>query len=51
MALAIATSWISYYNSDKIVLSLNGARPATKEEKERAKQAYDFFSSIATCKL
>ena len=24
---------------------------ATKEEQERAKQAFDFFSSIATCKL
>lgn len=35
MALAIGTSWISYYNSDKIVLSLNGARPATKEENQR----------------
>ncbi len=35
MALAIGTSWISYYNSDKIVLSLNGARPATREENQR----------------
>ena len=35
MLLAIITSWASYYNSDKIVLSLNGARPATKEENQR----------------
>ena len=35
MLLAILTSWASYYNSDKIVLSLNGARPATKEENQR----------------
>jgi heat shock protein HtpX len=35
MLLAILTSWVSYYNSDKIVLSLNGARPATKEEHQR----------------
>lgn len=31
---AILTSWATYYNSDKIVLSLNGARPATKEENQ-----------------
>lgn len=31
---SIITSWASYYNSDKIVLSLNGARPATKEENQ-----------------
>lgn len=35
MLIAILTSWASYYNSDKIVLSLNGARPATKEENQR----------------
>ena len=29
---SIATAWTSYYYSDKIVLSLNKARPATKEE-------------------
>ena len=32
MVFSIATSWASYYYSDKIVLSLNKARPATKEE-------------------
>lgn len=32
LAFSIASSWGSYYYSDKIVLSLNRARPATKEE-------------------
>lgn len=33
--ISIISSWGAYYNSDKIVLSLNGARPATKEENQR----------------
>lgn len=32
LVFSIATAWGSYYYSDKIVLSLNKARPATKEE-------------------
>lgn len=32
---SIIASWGAYYHSDKIVLSLNGARPATKEENQR----------------
>lgn len=32
LIISIASSWGSYYYSDKIVLSLNKARPATKEE-------------------
>ncbi|MCI8384468.1 MAG: M48 family metallopeptidase [Clostridia bacterium] len=32
LVFSIATAWGSYYYSDKIVLSLNHARPATKEE-------------------
>lgn len=32
MIFSIASTWGSYYYSDKIVLSLNKARPATKEE-------------------
>ena len=32
MIFAIASTWGSYYYSDRIVLSLNKARPATKEE-------------------
>ncbi|MDD2376892.1 MAG: M48 family metallopeptidase [Clostridia bacterium] len=30
--LASITAFISYYNSDKIILTLNGARPATEEQ-------------------
>ena len=32
LIFSIATAWGSYYYSDKIVLSVNKARPATKEE-------------------
>lgn len=32
LIFSIASAWGSYYYSDKIVLSLNHARPATKEE-------------------
>ena len=32
LIFSIASAWGSYYYSDKIVLSLNKARPATKEE-------------------
>ncbi len=32
MTFSILTSLITYYNSDKIVLKLNGARPATRDE-------------------
>lgn len=32
LVVSISTAWGSYYYSDKIVLSLNRARPATKEE-------------------
>lgn len=32
MAFSILSTWGSYYYSDRIVLSLNKARPATKEE-------------------
>ena len=32
MIFSLATTWCSYYYSDKIVLSLNKARPASKEE-------------------
>ena len=34
MIFAIVSTWGSYYYSDKIVLSLNKARPATKEENQ-----------------
>ena len=32
LGFSIASAWASYYYSDKIVLSVNKARPATKEE-------------------
>lgn len=32
LTVSVASAWGSYYYSDKIVLSLNRARPATKEE-------------------
>ena len=35
MIFSIASTWGSYYYSDKIVLSLNKARPATEEENLR----------------
>lgn len=35
LAFSIFTTWITYYNSDKIVLTLNGARPATHEENQK----------------
>lgn len=35
LIFSIASAWGSYYYSDKIVLSLNRARPATKEENQK----------------
>ena len=35
MIFSIASTWASYYYSDRIVLSLNKARPATKEENQK----------------
>ena len=35
LIFSIATAWGSYYYSDKIILSLNGARPATEEENKK----------------
>lgn len=32
LVISFISAYVSYYNSDKIVLSLNGARPATEEE-------------------
>lgn len=34
LIFSIGSAWASYYYSDKIVLSLNKARPATKEENQ-----------------
>ena len=35
LIFSICSAWASYYYSDKIVLSLNKARPATKEEDQK----------------
>ena len=35
LIFSIASAWTSYYYSDKIVLSVNKARPATKEEDQK----------------
>ena len=35
ISFSIGSAWASYYYSDKIVLSLNKARPATKEEDQK----------------
>ena len=35
LSISIISAWASYYNSDKIVLKLNGARPATHEENQK----------------
>ena len=43
MIFSIASTWGSYYYSDKIVLSLNKARPATKEENLKLVNIYFNF--------
>ncbi len=35
LAVSIISAWSSYYYSDKIILSLNNARPATPEEDQK----------------
>lgn len=35
LVFSIISAWASYYNSDKIVLSINKARPATHEEDQK----------------
>lgn len=35
LIFSVGSAWASYYYSDKIVLSLNKARPATKEEDQK----------------
>ena len=41
MIFSIATSWASYYYSDKIVLSINKAREATPEQNEKLNNILD----------
>lgn len=35
LIVSIASAWASYYNSDKIVLAMSGARPATHAENQK----------------
>ena len=35
LIFSIASAWSSYYYSDRIVLSINKARPATEEENKK----------------
>ncbi len=35
LIVSIISAWASYYNSDKIILSISNARPATKEEYQK----------------
>ena len=35
LAFSIITSWVSYYNSDKIILAVTKARPATEAEDKK----------------
>lgn len=41
MIFSIATSWASYYYSDKIVLSVNRAHPASQEEYQKLNNILD----------
>ena len=41
VAFSVITAWASYYNSDKIVLSINKAHPATPEEYEKLNNILD----------
>ncbi len=49
---SIASAWSSYYYSDKIVLSVNKARPATKEEDQKLVNIFDalMIASGLPCK-
>ena len=52
LIFSIASAWGSYYYSDKIVLSLNRARPATKEENQKLVNIFDssMIPSVLTVK-
>lgn len=41
LAVSIISAWASYYNCDKIVLSMNNARPATEEEYKKLNNILD----------
>lgn len=40
-AFSLGSAWVSYYNCDKIVLSMNKARPATTEEYKKLNNILD----------
>ena len=52
LTVSIASAWSSYYYSDKIVLSVNKARPATKEEDQKLVNIFDalMLASGLPCK-
>lgn len=41
MVFSVATSWVSYYYSDRIVLSINKAHPATPEQYQKLNNILD----------
>ena len=47
LIFSIASAWGSYYYSDKIVLSVNRARPATKEEDQKLVNILDSLMIVA----
>ena len=52
LVFSVASAWSSYYYSDKIVLSINNARPATKKEDQQLVNILDalMISSGLPCK-
>lgn len=52
LIFSISSAWASYYYSDKIVLSINKARPATKEEDQKLVNIFDslMISAGLPCK-
>ena len=52
LVFSVASAWSSYYYSDKIVLSINKARPATKKENQQLVNILDalMISSGLPCK-
>lgn len=52
LVFSVASAWSSYYYSDKIVLSINKARPATKKEDQQLVNILDalMISSGLPCK-
>ena len=47
LIFSIASAWGSYYYSDKIVLSVNRARPATKEEDQKLVNILDSLMIVS----